>query len=160
MAKKIVLADQPPVPEEIQNPDVLATFLASSLDLIPRKGKGDVAVKLLQIFTRIAGKRDETIMINGRKIPVKNGAIKVEDLHFWLQAEGVSIGLSQLYTTYLSRLIERGIVVKKKHSMYGLRADRLEDTMMEIERDARSIVEKLRSHAKRLEKALSTRKGV
>lgn len=159
MAKKIVLADQSPVPEEIRNPDVLATFLASSLDLIPRKGKGDVAVKILQIFTRIAGKRDETLVIKGRKIPVKNGAIKVDDLHFWLQAEGVSIGLSQLYATYLSRFMERGIVVKKKHSMYGLRADRLEDTILEMERDARSIVEKLRNHAKRLEKELSTRKG-
>ncbi len=152
--KKIAVADVPPVPEGINSPDVLATFIAQSLDLIPKKGKPDVVIKLIQIFSRIAGRREDTYTVNGRQIRVKNGAIKVDDLYHWLQSEGVSLGLSQLYTTYLSRFLDAGLIVKKKGSMYGLRADRLEDVFTEIERDISSILSKVRMHAARLDKIL------
>ena len=152
--KKITIVDMPPVPEGIESPDVLATFIAQSLDLIPKKGKPAVVIKLLQIFSRIAGKREDTILIKGRQISVKNGAIKVDDLYHWLQSEGISLGLSQLYTTYLSRFLDAGIIVKKKGSRYGLRADRLEDVFTEIERDVDSLLEKVRRHAARLDKVV------
>ena len=153
--RKIGIVDVPPVPEGINSPDVLATFIAQSLDLIPRKGKPDVVIKLLQIFSRIAGRREDTVEVGGRQIKIKNGAIKVDDLYHWLQTEGISLGLSQLYTTYLSRLIDSGIVVKKKGAMYGLRADRLEDVFLEIERDVSSLLEKIRKHAARMDAAVS-----
>ena len=149
--KKINIVDVPPVPEGINSPDVLATFLAQSLDLIPKRGKPDVVMKLLQIFARIAGRREDTIDVGGRQIRVKNGAIKVEDLYHWLQSEGISLGLSQLYTTYLSRFVDSGIVVKKKGSTYGLRADRLDAVFLEIERDVASLISKMRKHAARLD---------
>ena len=152
--KKITIVDMPPVPEGIESPDVLATFIAQSLDLIPKKGKPAVVIKLLQIFSRIAGKREDTILIKGRQISVKNGAIKVDDLYHWLQSEGISLGLSQLYTTYLSRFLDAGIIVKKKGSRYGLRADRLEDVFTEIERDVDSLLEKVRRHAARLDRVM------
>ena len=152
--KKISIVDTPPVPEGIESPDVLATFIAQSLDLIPKKGKPAVVIKLLQIFSQIAGKREDTILIKGRQISVKNGAIKVDDLYHWLQSEGISLGLSQLYTTYLSRLLDAGIIVKKKGSRYGLRADRLEDVFTEIARDVDSLLGKIRRHAARLDRAV------
>ncbi|NPA76964.1 MAG: hypothetical protein GXN93_04400 [Candidatus Diapherotrites archaeon] len=153
--KKITLVDVPPVPDGINSIDVLATFLAQSLDLIPKKGKPDVVIKLLQIFTQIAGKREDTIVVSGRKISVKNGAIKVDDLYHWLQSAGISLGLSQLYTTYLARFLDAGIIVKKKGSRYGLRADRISDVFLEIERDVNSLLGKMREHAARLDKASS-----
>ncbi len=149
--RKITLQDIPPVPEGMKSPDVIAAFIAQSLGLIPKKGKPDVAIKLLQIFTKIAGRREDTITVNGRQIRIRNGAIKVDDLYHWIQAEGVSLGLSQLYTTYLSRFLDAGIIVKKKGSTYGLRADRLEDVIMEIERDVNSLLGKIQAHAKRLD---------
>ena len=152
--RKITLVDVPPVPEGINSKDVLATFVAQSLDLIPKKGKPDVVIKLLQIFDQIAGKREDTIVIAGRQITIKNGAIKVDDLYHWLQSEGVSLGLSQLYTTYLARFLNAGIIVKKKGSRYGLRADRLSDVLAEIERDTSSLIRKMREHATRLDKAV------
>ncbi len=152
--KKITVADVPPVPEGINSPDVLATFIAQSLDLIPKKGKPDVVIKLIQIFSRIAGRREDTYTVNRRQIRVKNGAIKVDDLSPSLQSEGLSLGLSQLSTTYLSRFLDAGLIVKKKGSMYGLRADRLEDVFTEIERDISSILSKVRMHAARLDKIL------
>lgn len=152
--KKTCIVDVPPVPDGINSPDVLATFIAQSLDLIPKKGKPDVVIKLIQIFSRIAGKREDTITIGGRQIKIKNGAIKVDDLYHWLQSEGVSLGLSQLYTTYLARFIDSGLITKKKGSMYGLRADRLEDVFLEIERDVSSLLAKIRSHAARLDKVV------
>jgi len=154
VVRKITFVDVPPVPEGINSKDVLATFVAQSLDLIPKKGKPDVVIKLLQIFDQIAGKREDTVVIAGRKITIKNGAIKVDDLYHWLQSEGISLGLSQLYTTYLSRFLNAGIIVKKKGSRYGLRADRLSDVLAEIERDTSSLIKKMREHAARLDKAM------
>ncbi|MDN5358660.1 MAG: hypothetical protein PWP76_503 [Candidatus Diapherotrites archaeon] len=150
--KKIHIVDVPPVPDGITSADVLATFIAQSLDLIPKKGKPDVVIKLIQIFSKIAGKREDTVVIGNRQIAIKNGAIKVDDLYHWLQSEGVSLGLSQLYTTYLSRFLDSGLIVKKKGSMYGLRADRLEDVFSEIERDVSSLLAKIRNHAARLDR--------
>ena len=158
MERKVVLSDVPPVPEEIENPDVLAAYIAHALDLIPRRGKGDVAVKLIKIFAAVAGKRDENVVIGGKTIHIYSGSLKVEDIRHWLATEGVEIGLSQLYSTYIARFMERGLIVKRKHSTYGLRAERLSDTIAEIARDAQNIAEKLRDHARRLDKALSKKR--
>jgi len=152
--RRIGITDMPPVPEGINSPDVIATFLAQSLDLIPKRGKPDVVIKLLQIFTGIAGKREDTIAVGGKQIKIKNGAIKVDDLYHWLKSDGIALGLSQLYSTYLSRLINSGLVVKKKGSMYGLRADGLERTLAEVERDVVSLLSKIRDHAARLDKSV------
>lgn len=152
--KKVGIADVPPVPEGINSPDVIATFLAQSLDLIPRRGKPDVVIKLLQIFTGIAGKREDTVTVGGRQVKIKNGAVKVDDLYHWLKSEGITLGLSQLYSTYLSRFIDSGLVVKKKGSMYGLRADGLERALAEVERDVVSLLSKIRDHAARLDRAV------
>ncbi len=154
---KVTLVDVPPVPEGIESPDVLATFIAQSLNLIPKKGKPEVVIKLIELFTQIAGKREDTLVVNGRQLKVKNGAMKVDDIYFWLQSQGVSLGLSQLYTTYLSRFLNAGIIVKKKGSTYGLRAERLSDVLSEIARDVESIIGKMKKHAERLDQAMEKR---
>ncbi len=151
---KISIMEQPPIPKEVNNPETLAYYLAQSLGLIPERGKGDVAIELLLLFRRISSVREGILEENGREFPVKNGAIKVKDIWEYLRLKGHQVSLSQLYTTYLSRFLESGLIVKRKGSMYGLRGQTLELTLDDIFHDLRKVWSKITDHARRLDQAL------
>ena len=154
---KITLRDNPPIPREVRNPETLAYFLASSLGLIPERGKGDVVIELLLLFRRIAGVREGVVEANGKEFPVKNGAMKVKDILEYLRERGHSISQSQFYVIYLSRFLEAGLITKKKGSMYGLRSETLELTLDEVYRDLRRLWDKILDHSRRLDEVMGGR---
>ena len=150
---RISVVEQPPIPKEVKNPETLAYYLAQSLGLIPERGKGDVVIELLLLFRRISGVREGVLEEGGREFPVKNGAMKVKDIWEYLKVKGHRVSLSQLYTTYLSRFLDAGLITKRKGSMYGLRGQTLELTLDDIFHDLRKVWSKITEHARRLDAA-------
>ena len=148
---KLCVISKEGVSSGMDTKDNLATYLASSLGLIPPRGKGIVAVKLIQLFSDIANKREGEIKCKGGVFPIKNGAMKVEDIHKWLLSEGVDIGTAQLYNTYIRNFINAGIITKKKYSMYGLRSKNLKETLHEAKLDWEREFNKILDHAARLD---------
>ncbi len=136
--------------------EVLSDYIVQSLDLVPSKGKKIVATKLLEFFVKISGKRGKA-RIDGVEIDVKNGAAKVQDIKAWLEAQGVDISLSQLYTTYLRAFLESGIVVKRKYSTYGLRAPSLEATLREVEREIEKHMARIKEVSSKLDELAKIR---
>ena len=151
---KISIIENPSIPKEVSNPQTLAYYLASSLGLIPERGKGDVVIELLLLFRKISNIREGVIEVEGKQYPVKNGAMKAKDILDYLHSKGLKVSQSQFYTTYLSRFIEAGLITKKKGSTYGLRAQTLELTLEEMFRDIRRVWEKISDHARRLDNVL------
>ncbi len=151
---KISVVENPPIPKEVNNPQTLAYYVASSLGLIPERGKGDVVIELLILFRKISGIREGAIESNGKQYPVKNGAMKAKDILDYLHSKGLKVSQSQFYTTYLSRFVEAGLVTKRKGSTYGLRAPTLELTLEEVFRDIRRVWGKIGDHARRLDGVL------
>jgi len=145
---KISILEKPTIPENIATEDSLATYLAESLGLTSSRGKSLVAVKLLTLFSRIANKREDILKLREREAEIKNGAIKVEDLHAWLLEQDVDIGKAQLYNTYITNFLRAGLIIKKKGAMYGLRETSLYETLRNLERDISKEFEKIKEHAK------------
>ncbi len=148
---KVSVVEQPSIPKEVKNPETLAYYIASSLGLIPERGKGDVVIELLLLFRRIAGVREGVVEEGGKEFHVKNGAMKARDIMEYLRMRGHPVSQSQFYTTYLSRFLDAGIIVKKKGSTYGLRAQTLELTLDEVMRDIEKVWSKITDHARRLD---------
>lgn len=149
---KLSLQSRPSVSQGTETREALASFLAESLGFIPSRGKGLVAVKLIELFSDIAGKREHTINLNGKELPIKNGAIKVEDIHQYLKEHNIDIGIAQLYNTYITNLLRARLITKKKYSMYGLKSNNLESSLVEVEREHRKEFEKILEHAVKLDK--------
>ncbi len=151
---KYVLGKEPPVPKEVTNTDVLVMYVAKVMDLIPKRGKGDVALELLKLFVRASLKRDGMISIGNRLIKVKEGGVRVEDIKAWLDEKGIEISLNQLYRTYINRFMERGLIEKKTGVYYGLRGYDLPSTIDIIWREMEVVYRDLREHAHRLNRLL------
>ncbi len=150
--EQITVKDLPSVPGSVRGKEVLANYLAQSLGLVPSKGKGDVAIALLLIFDEAAHIGEGSIIRGNTRVEVKNGALKVDSILALLQAEGKNIGKSQFYTTYLSRFLRAGIIVKKPHSMYGLKGNSLAETLRDLFRELKTTWEKIVEHAERLDR--------
>lgn len=150
-AFKVTVASRPAVNSTIATKDVLSSYLAESLGLIPDRGKGIVAVKLLQLFSEISGKREVNLVVADKKFPVKNGGMRVEDIHKWLQASDVQIGIAQLYNTYITNFIKANLIVKKKYSMYGLKAPSLQDSLRDVAREVQKEISVIVDHGKMLD---------
>ena len=135
-----------------ETPENLSAFVAESLGLIPARGKGLVAIKIIELLTLIAGKREFTVKtVKGRPLNIKNGAVKVEDIHKYLIDSGADIGIAQLYNTYITGLMRTGLIVKKKYSMYGLRGSNLSEALTEVRRDIDKEFERVVDHARKLD---------
>ena len=151
---EIKIKDQPPIPKEVRNPETLAYYVASSLGLIPERGKGDAVIELLLLFRQISHIREGEISAGGRNFPVKNGAMKVRDILEYLHTKGHRVSQSQLYSTYLKRFYEAGLITKRKGSMYGLRGQNYELTLEDIFHDLRKVRGKIVEHARRLDEVV------
>ena len=148
---KLTLEERPSVTHGTETEDSVATFLAESLGLIPARGKGLVSVKLIQLLSQIAGRREATISTaKGQAMDVKNGAIRVEDAHKWLLDGGADIGIAQLYNTYIAGFQRAGLITKKKYSMYGLKGDSLKEALKEVEREWQKNHTRVLDHAEKL----------
>lgn len=151
---KITVSEQPPIPKEVRNPETLAYYLASSLGLIPERGKGDVVIELLLLFRRISQMREGEVAVGNRSFPVKNGAMKVRDILEYLRLKGHQVSQSQLYSTYLKRFVEAGLITKRKGSMYGLRGQNYELTLEDVFHDLRKVWGKVVEHVRRLDEVM------
>jgi hypothetical protein len=151
---QIKIVEQPPIPKEVNNPETLAYYVASSLGLIPERGKGDVVIELLLLFRRISQLREGEVSVGSKNFPVKNGSMKVKDILEYLQVKGHNISQSQLYSTYLRRFIEAGLITKRKGSMYGLRAQTYELTLDDVFHDLRKVWGKIVEHARRVDQVI------
>ena len=151
---KYVVEDIPPIPKEIKDPNTLAYFIIKTFDLVPKKGKGDVVIHTLLLFLRVSHIKEGVINVDGVDIEVKDGALKVKDILRFLHNKNIFISHTQFYSTYLERFIERGLIIKKSGSRYGLRAKSLQLTVEEIRRNIESLLEKVADHAVRLDEAI------
>ncbi len=141
---------QEPLPKGIRNPHTLAFYIASSLGLVPAKGKGDVVLEILLLLRKIAGIKQGEF----EGYEVRNGGIRARDMMDYLNRRGVKISQAQFYTVYLRRLLDAGIVIKKRGSFYGLRAPTLELTLQEVFKDVRRLWEDVEEVARRLDEVV------
>ncbi len=146
---KYIISEEPPIPKEVTSPDTIAYYIAKSLDLIPERGKGDVAIEMLKLFAQISSIREGYIEEKGKKFYVKNGMMKAKDIREYLEAKGKRISQSQFYRTYLERFIERGLL-RKQGVYYGLKAPTLALTLGEVRRGVMYLLDRLEEHAQRL----------
>ena len=152
---KLALEERQGVTQGTESEETLSTFLAESLGLTPSRGKGIVAIKLVQLFSIISGKREVTLKtLKGQEVSVKNGAMRVEDVHKWLQDSGVDIGTAQLYNTYITDFQRAGLITKKKYSMYGLKGDSLKEALSEVKRDWSKNFDRVLEHAVKLDETV------
>lgn len=147
---KIALISQEPLPKGIKNPHALSLYIASSLGLIPTRGKGDVVLELLLLLRKIASIKQGEF----EGYEVRNGGIRAKDMIDYLGKRGVKISQSQFYTVYLQKLLDSGIVIKKKGSFYGLRAPTLELTLQEVFKDMKRVWDDVVDVARKLDDVL------
>ncbi|MBR9707397.1 MAG: hypothetical protein GOV15_03095, partial [Candidatus Diapherotrites archaeon] len=58
---KLTVESRQGVTSGTETAESLSSFVAESLGFIPARGKGLVAVRIVELMSRIAGKRDTTI---------------------------------------------------------------------------------------------------
>jgi hypothetical protein len=143
---RIAIREKESLPKGIFTKENLALFIASSFELIPPRGKGIVAVSLIQLFAEIAGKREQKV----GKYVAKNGALKVEEIRDILKERGVEIGTTQLYE-YLRKMQSMNLIAKRKSSSYGLKESSLEATIQNLKWDIERHLKRISEYAKELD---------
>ena len=74
---KLCINEMPTISKGAITKETLGSYLANVLGLIPARGKGIVAIKLINLFSEIAGKRDYTIKtVSDEILQIKNGGMR------------------------------------------------------------------------------------
>ncbi|MBI5884768.1 hypothetical protein HZB89_01575, partial [archaeon] len=77
--------------------------------------------------------------------------LKISSIVNWLKANESGVGVSQLYSNYLSAFIRAGLIAKRKYSAYGLKSGSLNATLKDIELELKKEFGKVLDHAVKLE---------
>jgi hypothetical protein len=148
---KITIAD---VPSATQNSDALLDYLVNALGLSTSRGSHLIARHLLKLFILASDKKNGFIDSGIQELQVIDSGLKASDIVSWLKAQEAGISTSQLYNNYLNSFARAGLIVKRRHSAYGLKADSLYSTLKETELNVKKEFDKILEHARQLDALL------
>jgi len=149
LAFKLTVSELPSVSQ--QDMDALLDYLVNALGLASNRSNAVLARQLLRLFMLASEKKNGFIDSGIQELEVIDSGLRANDILNWLKAHETGIGASQLYNNYLNAFIKAGLIVKRKHSAYGLKAESFYATLKETELNLNKEFNKVLEHAKKLD---------